>query len=59
MMHNHARPASEQQDRAQTAKPRRFFSDDLLNGNDRIEIEHKGEIYTLRLTRRDKLILTK
>ncbi len=31
----------------------------LFQGNTAVEIEHKGEAYTLRITRQGKLILTK
>lgn len=31
----------------------------LLAGADRVLIEHRGDTYVLRLTRQDKLILTK
>lgn len=31
----------------------------LLGGRSELQIEHRGEIYTLRLTRNGKLILTK
>lgn len=36
-----------------------YKSRTLLNGNDRLWIEHNGERYTLRVTRQGKLILTK
>jgi hemin uptake protein HemP len=32
---------------------------ELLGGSRVLRIEHKGEIYTLRVTRNDRLILTK
>jgi hemin uptake protein HemP len=32
---------------------------DLLQGSSEIEIVHQDEVYTLRLTRNNKLILTK
>lgn len=35
------------------------FSHDLLCGGRRLIIEHDGEQYCLRLTRNEKLILTK
>ncbi|HJW24652.1 MAG TPA: hemin uptake protein HemP [Rhodocyclaceae bacterium] len=34
-------------------------SSDLLRGQTMVEIEHGGQRYTLRVTRQDKLILTK
>jgi len=42
------------------SKPVRQISSQELLGPERIlHIEHNGEIYTLRLTRNDRLILTK
>lgn len=37
----------------------RIDSDVLLSGGRLLEIEHRGQVYTLRLTRQDKLLLTK
>jgi len=37
----------------------RVAARDLLGPNDVVHIEHEGELYTLRLTRNNKLILTK
>jgi hemin uptake protein HemP len=37
----------------------RLPSSVLLQGHNVIEIEHRGEIYRLQLTRQGKLILTK
>jgi hemin uptake protein HemP len=34
-------------------------SQELLGGARLLQIEHNGEIYTLRITRNDRLILTK
>lgn len=31
----------------------------LFNGQQQVAIEHEGEIYLLRITKQDKLILTK
>lgn len=39
--------------------PPRFDSHALLRGQREILIEHAGEVYRLRHTRNDKLILTK
>ena len=39
--------------------PREFDSADLLRGEKEILIRHAGEVYRLRLTRNDKLILQK
>jgi hemin uptake protein HemP len=45
--------------KAGAVKERRISARELL-GNERIlRIEHNGEVYTLRLTRNDRLILTK
>lgn len=38
---------------------RRFDSRDLFHGQQEILIEHAGHAYRLRITRQDKLILTK
>lgn len=40
-------------------QPRIVKSDDILAGQVEVQIEHKGAIYRLRVTRQDKLILTK
>lgn len=37
----------------------RIVSSDLLHGQRMLEIEHAGQRYTLRVTRENKLILTK
>ena len=39
--------------------PERVTSRELLGGRRRLIIEHEGETYSLTLTRRGKLILTK
>jgi len=44
---------------AQLAEPPRVASRDLLRGAHLILIEHAGEHYYLRMTRNNKLILTK
>ena len=41
-----------------TERPR-VDSNDILRGNTAIEIEHAGQRYLLRVTRENKLILTK
>jgi hemin uptake protein HemP len=38
---------------------RRYNSRDLFRGQQEILIEHAGHAYRLRITRQDKLILTK
>jgi hemin uptake protein HemP len=49
--------APETQD--QSAAIRTISSRDLLGGRAVLRIEHEGELYTLRLTRNNRLILTK
>lgn len=45
---------------AANAQPRpRIASEELLRGNSSLEIEHAGQRYLLRVTRENKLILTK
>ncbi|MBI2276713.1 MAG: hemin uptake protein HemP [Dechloromonas sp.] len=45
---------------AANTQPRpRIASEDLLRGNSALEIEHAGQRYLLRVTRENKLILTK
>lgn len=39
--------------------PRSLRAEDLLQGQRRVLIEHRGQAYTLSRTRQDKLILTK
>lgn len=46
--------------RVRTLVPRRMTSTrELLAGGNEVQIEHNGEIYTLRQTSNGKLILTK
>lgn len=40
-------------------EPRRTTSAALLCGGRKLLIEHDGEVYTLQLTRQNKLLLTK
>ncbi|MFA9219300.1 MAG: hemin uptake protein HemP [Sphingomonadaceae bacterium] len=40
------------------ARPR-IESEEILRGNSTVEIEHAGQRYLLRVTRENKLILTK
>lgn len=45
---------------AETSPPRpRVDSKELMRGNSALEIEHAGQCYLLRVTRENKLILTK
>ncbi len=39
--------------------PKRVRAADVLDARGMLQIEHEGEIYTLRLTRNNRLILTK
>lgn len=41
------------------SKVRTILSAELLKGNKEVRIDHEGEIYRLRLTRNQKLILQK
>jgi len=46
--------------KGRAAAPRRMTSTrELLAGGNEVQIEHNGEIYTLRQTSKGKLILTK
>jgi hemin uptake protein HemP len=44
---------------ARPAAAKRISSGRLLDGSNEVVIEHAGQEYRLRLTRNDKLILTK
>ena len=46
-------------DNAGPVRPKLFTSDALLDGSDRLLIEHRGAIYQLRRTSNDRLLLTK
>jgi hemin uptake protein HemP len=52
-------PTSDKSLPPETDSPRIFDSEELLGGRQEILIRHHGEIYRLRLTRNDKLILNK
>ena len=58
-----ARPLSQLSLRPRTSEPvpavRRISSQSLLDGERELVIQHQGSEYHLRLTRNDKLILTK
>jgi hemin uptake protein HemP len=41
------------------SRPKTISSADLLGGQDEVMIQHNGSTYRLRITRQDKLILTK
>jgi len=55
--HSAARAANENTERAPSE--RRTDSQRLLAGRRELVIDHSGQVYRLRLTRNDKLILTK
>ena len=40
-------------------QPRTWQSVDILQGAEMVWIEHQGEVYQLRVTRQDKLVLNK
>ena len=53
-------PAGKTESKSVSATTRRkLASRDLLGGGNDLQIEHNGEIYTLRQTSKGKLILTK
>jgi hemin uptake protein HemP len=51
-------PLSKSPADSNTARPR-IESEVILRGNTTVEIEHAGQRYLLRVTRENKLILTK
>ncbi|MCB4359000.1 hemin uptake protein HemP [Quatrionicoccus australiensis] len=51
-------PLSPPQAESNDARPR-LESEQILRGNNTVEIEHAGQRYLLRVTRENKLILTK
>ena len=46
-------------DRSSPRRPRLVRADELLGENGQLQIDLDGEVYTLRLTRNHRLILTK
>lgn len=58
-MHKTPQPLASVPECPPTAQPRRVDSGSLLQGASMIEIEHAGQRYLLRVTRENKLILTK
>jgi hemin uptake protein HemP len=59
-MKQHTQPAPVQPATAPPASPRlRVDSEQLLRGATTLEIDHAGQRYLLRVTRENKLILTK
>lgn len=53
------RTSSVSDHRPRSSAPQRIASGKLLGGGNELVIEHAGQEYRLRLTRNDKLILTK
>lgn len=53
------KPPSPPASPASTAERPRLASESLLRGASAVEIEHAGQRYLLRVTRENKLILTK
>ncbi|NTV72184.1 MAG: hemin uptake protein HemP [Azonexaceae bacterium] len=53
------KPAAPEKAPDKTELRRRIHSEHLLCGESTIEIEHAGQCYLLRVTRENKLILTK
>ncbi len=51
-------PPSPPQAESSDTRPR-LESEQILRGNNTVEIEHAGQRYLLRVTRENKLILTK
>jgi hemin uptake protein HemP len=58
-MNSTSQPAKATQPAATTAPRQRVPSEQLLQGAPAIEIAHDGQLYLLRVTRENKLILTK
>lgn len=59
MSHSPPEPRPGQFPAPAAAKVRKLASESLFQGAERVLIEHKGELYTLRVTRNGRLILTK
>src|SRR5689334_21028971 len=58
-MHEKPAPATASALPDQSAQPPRIDSAELLRGQNTVEIDHGGQRYLLRVTRENKLILTK
>jgi hemin uptake protein HemP len=54
-----SKPANTTQPAANNASRPRMPSEQLLQGAPAVEIAHDGQLYLLRVTRENKLILTK
>lgn len=59
VMHEKSQLAVSRGSALQSPLPPRVTSTELLRGQNTVEIEHGGQRYFLRLTRENKLILTK
>jgi hemin uptake protein HemP len=58
-MNHHPKPAPPAPPTENSVQPVRLDSGDILRGASTVEIEHAGQRYLLRVTRENKLILTK
>ena len=58
-MNNNPKPAPTAPPPEPSALPARVDSGQILRGASTVEIEHAGQRYLLRVTRENKLILTK
>lgn len=58
-MNTPAQPQPLQFNEDSNAPRQRLKSDELFRGSNAVEIEHDGKHYLLRITRENKLILTK
>jgi hemin uptake protein HemP len=58
-MNNDPKPAPPAPPADNSAQPTRLDSGAILRGASTVEIEHAGQRYLLRVTRENKLILTK
>jgi len=57
--HNPSPQESQQNVRDGANRPVPFHSSDLFQGKTKVEIEHRGELYRLQITRQGNLILTR
>jgi hemin uptake protein HemP len=58
-MNSQPKPALPSSPATPAGNPPRIGSEEILRGANTIEIEHAGQRYMLRVTRENKLILTK
>lgn len=59
VMNNPTTPPESTGSSAAGTSPPRIESEDIFKGTNTVEIEHAGQRYLLRITRENKLILTK